>query len=1127
MASDAEVSLDDKYALEGSVALMNGRQALVRVPLLQRELDRRQGLNTAGLISGYRGSPLGGYDLELKRAESLLKASHIEFQPGINEDLALTALAGAQQLGFVPDARFEGVFGIWYGKGPGVDRSGDAIKHANLSGVSKHGGILLAFGDDHTGKSSTTAHQSDLTLASYEVPILYPATVGEVVELGLAAIAMSRFSGLLVGLKLVNETADGSAVVATDGLPEFLEPAIAPPPGGVHIRVEPRALLERDARVVRHKLPRAAAFAHANRLDRIAFGAEAPRLLIATAGKPYADVLSALHSLHIDEDTARRVGIGVYKVALLFPLDPRRLYEVSAACDEILCVEEKRSHLESQAKQLLFHATHRPRVSGKTTPEGEPLLPADLPLDAARVAEALALRLYAVFPDIDERIPAFQGAVFALRARLQSQGAAPGIMRRPAFCPGCPHNTSTRVPQGSFGATGIGCHGMSLFHAERNPLPMGQMGAEGAQWVGMAPFSATPHIFQNMGDGTYSHSGSLAIRAALSTGTRITFKILLNDAVAMTGGQPVEGGLEAVRLAAQLRAEGVGRVVVVAEDPKALAARLPREVELFHRDELDAVQASLAQHPGVSALIFDQTCAAEKRRRRKAHAYPDPDRRLFINPLVCEGCGDCSAQSNCLAVQPIETELGRKRRIDQSACNKDFSCVKGFCPAFVSVSGAKPKRQTTKAAEIAAVALPDVAPIGAGFDLLIAGIGGTGVLTVSALLAMAARIEGYGASVYDMTGLSQKGGQVFSHVRLRPSIQAVVPARLGPGEAHLVLACDLIAANQGEVIETLNAARTLVVANTDTLATADFQLKRDLEVPNAALEQRLREVVGERLHLFHAAQLAERQVGDSIAANVVMLGYAWQLGAIPLSLGAIERAIELNGRSAAQNLRAFHAGRSISVDPMPRVATPPPTLQEFVARRTEDLCAYADGRYATRYAKFMQAVLETAARLPGAEPFSWAVARSAFKLMAYKDEYEVARLYTDGRFRELLGREFEAVRSTTLHLAPPLFARRDASGRVQKRAFGPWIFPVLKILAKLKVLRETPLDVFGRSSERRLERQLRDEYLKTIEALLPRLSPDTLSTATALAAAPLEVRGFGDLKRHAAQRALGQLRAET
>ena len=1128
MSAEPRVSLDDKYTLGGDVALVNGRQALVRVPLLQRELDRRRGLRTAGLISGYRGSPLGAYDLELSRCGALLQSNDITFQPGLNEDLALTALSGAQQIAFVPGAKTEGVFCIWYGKGPGVDRSGDAIKHANLSGVARHGGILLAFGDDHTGKSSTTAHQSDLTLASYEVPVLYPSTVAEVVEFGLAAIALSRFSGLVVGLKLVNETADASAVIATNRLPEFTEPDIAQPSGGVHIRVEPRALLERDARMVRHKLPRATAFAHANHLDRVAFGANSPRFLIATAGKAYADVLGALRALGISGEEAQANGIGVYKIGLIFPLDHAGLNEVIGSCEEIFCVEEKRPHIEAQIKQLLFHHPRRLRVSGKTTPDGDALLAADMPLDVTMVAESLARRLRALFPDITARIPAFDAAEQQLCSRRQASSAPMAYGRRPAFCPGCPHNTSTKVPQGSFGATGIGCHGMSLFHAERSPLPMGHMGAEGAQWIGMAPFSETAHIFQNMGDGTYSHSGSLAIRAALAAGTSITFKILLNDAVAMTGGQPVEGTLDAARVAAQLQAEGVRRIVVLAEEPRFLSDRLPPGVELRHRDDLAAVQERLKAAPGVSALIFDQTCAAEKRRRRKLKAYPDPDRRLFINSLVCEGCGDCSTESNCLAVQPLDTELGRKRKIDQSACNKDYSCVKGFCPAFVSVTGARLKRQApTAAAEGTALELPALPAIGEGFDLIIAGVGGTGVLTVSAVLAMAARVEGLSANLYDMTGLSQKGGQVYSHVRLRPAVGDVVPARIGIGEAHLILACDLIAAGQNEVMDALDAARTVVVGNADTLATAEFQVKRDLEIPQSTLEARLRDVVGSRLHLLHATRLAEEAIGDSIAANVALLGYAWQLGAIPLALASIERAIELNGKGAGANMQAFRAGRELCARPRPAKKAPELSLADFIARRTGDLRDYADQRYAERFVTLMHKVRGAAAPLAGGENFSWTVARAAYKLMAYKDEYEVARLYTDGRFREMLAKEFEGVRTTTLHLAPPILSRRDASGRPTKTAFGAWILPLLKLLSKLKVVRETPFDLLGRSEERKLDRELRDEYFRVIESLLPALSKQTLSEAAAVAALPLEVRGFGDLRRRAARQALGRLRGHS
>lgn len=1129
MSTPAAITLDDKYRLDRERALLSGRQALVRLPILQRALDQRRGLNTAGLISGYRGSPLGGYDLELWKAADELRASNITFQPGLNEDLALTALAGAQQIDFLPGRTVDGVFGIWYGKGPGVDRSGDAIKHANLQGVASRGGILMVFGDDHTGKSSTTAHQSDLTLASYGVPVLYPSSTAEIIELGLAGIALSRYSGLLVGLKLVNETADGSAVVDLEAPAEFVLPQCVEPPGGVLIRPEVLAMQQQDVRLLRYKLPRAEEFAHANRLDRIAFGSNTPRFLVATAGKAYADVLFALQFLGIDEPHAQRVGLGVYKIALIFPLDPQGLAGVAATAEEIFFVEEKRAHAEVQAKTLLYNHARRPRVSGKLTPEGAPLLPADLPLDGLLVAGALAQRLRASVPNVEAMVPGFADAVAHINERLQKPApTGPAVGRRPAFCPGCPHNSSTRLPAGSFGITGIGCHGMVLFQKERNPIPMGQMGAEGAHWIGLSGFTSTPHVFQNLGDGTYSHSGSLAIRAAVQAKVNITYKILLNDAVAMTGGQPVEGSLTVSRVVAQVLAEGVSRVVVVSEDPEGLRARdpLPADIELRHRDELAVVQDALRLHPGVSVLVYEQVCAAEKRRRRRLKTFPDPDHRLFINAAVCEGCGDCSVESNCIAIQPLETELGRKRSIDQSACNKDFSCVKGFCPSFVTVQGARPRRSaSTDALEISDLPEPSLPRIEDGYDIAIAGVGGTGVVTVSAILGMAARIEGLHASLYDMTGLSQKAGQVFSHVRLRSKANSVVAARIGPGEADLLLGCDLIAAASGEALNTLMSGKTRVIGNSDMTATADFQRQPDLDIPARLLTDRLSVAAGSGPRLIPAATLSKTLLGDSIGANILLLGYAWQLGAIPLSRQSIERAITLNGRAAQANLNAFAAGR-LATQNEPAAAQPPMSLDTFIERRTQDLVGYWNAAYARRYTDLMNQVRRATDSLSGGESFAWAVARAAYKLMAYKDEYEVARLYTDGRFRAALAQEFESGGRLKVHLAPPLLTTiHPATGQPRKIAFGPWIFTAFRMLAALRGIREGLLDPFGRTTERKLERALRDSYLAAMGKLLTQLNADSLGAATELAAAPLKVRGFGHVKAAAAQELLQRLQA--
>jgi indolepyruvate ferredoxin oxidoreductase len=1128
LSARPDIALADKYRLERRCALISGRQALVRLLIAQREADRLRGLDTAGLVSGYRGSPLGGLDMELWNARAELDARNIRFQPGINEDLALTALAGAQQVAFVPGPKVDGVFGLWYGKGPGVDRSGDAIKHANLRGVSAQGGIVLAFGDDHVGMSSTTAHQSDLTLASWGVPILYPSSVAEIVEYGLAAFALSRYSGLLVGLKLVNETADATAVVDFPPPVDFIQPQVPRADADVNIRPEPFAIQDQDARLVRYKLPRATAFADSNGLDRIAFGSESPRFLIATSGKPFADVLAALGLLGINARAARSLGIAILKIGLLFPLSPCGLAAAARNAEEILFVEEKRPHAESQAKDLLYNQSRRPRISGKTTPSGEVLLPSDAALDAHIVAAALAKRLRVSLPDLLDVLPDFAAAEARIAMRLErGSSERPAVLRRPAFCPGCPHNTSTKVPEDAFGATGIGCHGLAVFHRDRNPLPMGHMGGEGAQWIGMAPFTETRHIFQNLGDGTYSHSGSLAIRAAVQSGANITFKILFNDAVAMTGGQPIEGALTVSRIARQVLAEGVLRVEVLSEDPARFARDpLPPKVALHHRDKLAQVQRELRGHPGVSVLIYDQVCAAEKRRRRRLGTYPDAARRVFINSAVCEGCGDCSSESNCLAIQPLETELGRKRRIDQSACNKDFSCAKGFCPAFVSVANAAPGKSVAAPRSDLGIPDPSVPALGKGFDLLITGVGGSGVVTVSAILGMAARIEGLGASLCDMTGLSQKGGQVFSHVRLRPDPREVVAARIGAGEADVLLACDLVAATQAPALNCIARGKTVVLGNSDVAAIAEFHAQPDLVIPGSLLEARLREACGTDPTLLAASQMSQEVLGDTIGANLLLLGFAWQAGLIPLRRESIERAIELNGRAARANLQVFTAGRRAAIAEVAPPSIPhAQSLDEFVAARTRDLQAYWNTRYAQRYAALIKSARQAAEGLQDGERFAWAVARYAYKVMAYKDEYEVARLYTDGRFRAALSREFQGPIRLKLHLAPPLLSRIDATtGRPRKLTFGTWIFPVLRALAALKFLREGPLDVFARSADRRQERELRDVYLQAMRQVAEALRADELTSAIALAEMPGQVRGFGYVKEPAARAALARLR---
>ncbi len=1140
------VSLDDKYSVERGRILISGRQALVRLPLLQRQLDRQQGLRTAGYISGYRGSPLAGYDMELWKARRLLEQNDIVFHPGLNEDLAATAIWGTQQLDFLPGRKVDGVFAIWYGKGPGVDRSGDALKHANMAGTAPHGGVLLVFGDDHSGKSSSLAHQSDLALAAHEIPILYPATVAEILQFGLAGIALSRYSGLLVGLKIVNETAETTSVATID-LDTFAcaQPQLAAPADGVNIRKEFMALQRQDRRMVDHKLPRARAFARLNGLDRVVFGTERARFVIVTAGKPFADVMQALALLGIDATAAQRLGLAVYKVGMIFPLEAGNLRAVCSGAQEILVVEEKRPHLEIQAAAILFNGGQRARLSGKNDPQGVRLLPSDVGLDPSIIATALARRLAAAMPDEFAALPDISRNCAHAEAlsKRATQLVPAAVSRRPTFCPGCPHNTSTVVPQGSFGMTGIGCHGMTMFFPDRNPLPVSHMGGEGAMWLGMAPFTSTQHVFQNLGDGTYNHSGSLAIRAAVQAKVNITYKILYNDAVAMTGGQPVEGELTVGRIARQVLAEGVLTVVVVSEAPERFTNEdpLPDAVQLRHRSELEPVQRMLRDTPGVTVLIYDQTCAAEKRRRRKRGNYPDPNQRIYINHLVCEGCGDCSTQSSCSAIQPLETHLGRKRRIDQSACNKDFSCTKGFCPSFVTVhDGALQRRKATHPVDFPVLPDPQVPPLEARFDLLITGVGGTGIVTIGAIIGMAAHLEGRGASVHDMTGLSQKGGAVLSHVRLFPQVDGLAPAKLGAAEAALVLACDAIAATQTDALQTIGAERTTVVVNTEVTAPAAFERDPDLDLGIEQFLNKLRTACAKSSILSVPSSLvAERTLGDSLAVNMIMLGFAWQSALVPLSRAAIERAIELNGVAVSFNLQAFLIGRAVAATSAGRVmrmwnngaeADPEPPehdLDTFIARRTEDLTHYWNADYAGVYANLVNDIRAKEAQLGlPSDALAWAVARFAYKLMAYKDEYEVARLYSDGRFRAALAQEFSGDYRLSFHLAPPLLSRGARGSRPRKITLGPWAMVLFRGLARCKFLRESRFDIFGYTDERRLERHLREQYIAVIRRMGETLSIDNHPAAVALATQPQHVRGFGFVKEEAARAVLARLRAD-
>jgi indolepyruvate ferredoxin oxidoreductase len=1135
----AAVSLDDKYALEKGRVFLTAIQALVRLPLMQRQLDLARGLNTGGFISGYRGSPIGGYDQALWRAKRFLNQNHIHFQPGVNEDLAATAVWGSQQGALFPDAAYDGVFGIWYGKGPGVDRTVDVFKHANAAGTSKNGGVLAICGDDHAAVSSTLPHQSEHVFMSAMMPVLAPATIQEYLDYGMFGWAMSRYSGLWIALKLTSEGAESSASVAVDpARHQWATPTdFDMPPGGLNIRW-PDSPLEQEARLQRHKAYAALAFVRANKLDRVVLDSPKPRFGIVTSGKTYLDVMQALEDLGIDRRFASEIGLRVYKVGMSWPLERDGARHFAEGLEEVLVVEEKRAIIENQFKEQLYNwrSDVRPRVVGKFDEKGEWVLPSASELSPAHIAIVIGKRLarFVTSPKIEERLSWLERKMKA----LDRERAA--TVRTPYFCSGCPHNSSTKVPEGSRALAGIGCHFMSQW-MDRNTATFTQMGGEGAPWIGQAPFSTAKHVFANLGDGTYYHSGLLAIRAAVAAKVNMTYKILYNDAVAMTGGQPHDGPLTPAEITRQVAAEGVKRVVVVTDEPEKypVGTNWASGVKIFHRDDLDQVQKDLREVEGTTVLLYDQTCAAEKRRRRKRGQFPDPDRRAFINDLVCEGCGDCSVASNCMSVVPQETEFGRKRKIDQSACNKDFSCLKGFCPSFVTVEGARVRRAKAGRAGAAGAAAEDPladlpVPERAGaqepYDILVAGVGGTGVITISALIGMAAHIEGKGVTALDQTGLAQKGGAVLSHVRVCDDPEKIHAVRIVTGGGELLIGCDLVVSGGREALSKLQNGHTRAIVNSAPIATAATVRNPDAAFDGGQLRRLLREATGDNLCEFvDAGGLATALMGDAIATNLFLLGYAAQRGTLPVSVEAIEKAIELNGVSVETSKRTFRWGRLAAHDPakVERIARPAEpvafqparaeTLAEIVERRAAFLTEYQDAAYAGRYRDIVAEVeAAEAARAKGLKGLAEAVARYLFKLMAYKDEYEVARLYTSGEFLKKLDRQFEGDYRIKFHLAPPLFADRDpATGRLVKAEYGSWMLAAFRLLAKFKGLRGTAWDVFGRTEERKAERQAIVDYVERVRELLKTLGPDNHRLAVEIASIPEKIRGFGHVKeRH-------------
>jgi len=1128
------VTLDDKYDVLDGRIFLTGVQALVRLPLDQRRRDLAAGLNTAGFISGYRGSPLGTFDDALWRAKGLLKQNDITFVPGVNEELAATSVWGSQQAGLFPSPQRDGVFGMWYGKGPGVDRASDALKHGNFAGTSPHGGVLVIAGDDHGAKSSTTAHQSEQALMGAMIPILNPASVQDCLDFGLYGWAMSRLSGLWVSLKSLTDVIEsGSTIEVGASRLNMILPPVEAPPSGMHIRFELRPFHE-EGIVLNYRLPAAQAFVRANGLDRVIFDSPRRELSIVTTGKSYADTRQALAELGLDEARCAALGVRILKLALTWPIEPEVLKAFAAGSRELFVIEEKRPFIQDQISSLLFNlaASARPALSGKADPDGRPLLPSDGELSPAKVAEAIAARLEALGLADD----ALRGRR-ALLSEAVSQIPVPlDLARTPAFCSGCPHNTSTKLPEGSMALAGIGCHTLAHNLPDRPTGPPTQMGGEGANWIGAAPFSGTKHVFQNLGDGTYFHSGLMAIRSAVAARVNITYKILFNDAVAMTGGQPFDGPLSVPDIVRQVSAEGITRIAVVSDEPEKYGPRGFGDVAtVHHRDDLIAVEKELREVPGASVLIYDQTCAAEKRRRRKKGQFPDPQKRMFINDLVCEGCGDCSVQSNCVSIQPLETELGRKRIIDQSSCNKDYSCNKGFCPSFITVKGGKPRRAAGvdgPALDAALAGAPEPTPpaLTEPYSILVTGIGGTGVVTIGAVLGMAAHLEGRAASLLDVAGLSQKNGAVYSHVKLAQSPDQLHVARIGMEETDLLLGCDLVVSGSGESLRSLETGRSHAVVNTHVIPTALFQQLPDMDFQTGRFIRQIRKRVGEdNTLMLDATVMATRFAGDSIATNMFLVGFAWQSGLIPLSREAIEKAIALNGVAVGMNTRAFNFGRLAAHDRAAAEALigqaghepePVKSLTEVRQDRADFLVRYQNRAYAARYLAFVDKVAAAEnARAPGQEALAGAVARYLFKLMAYKDEYEVARLHSDGYLRSKLAEAFEGPFTIEYNLAPPGIARTDkVTGHPRKMSFGAWMTPVFGVLARFKGLRSTPLDVFGYTAERRMERRLIEDYRTTVEGLLDGLSPENHDLAVQIASVPEHIRGYGHVKdRHLAE----------
>ena len=1130
------VKLDDKFDLSKSHVFMTGTQAIVRLTLMQHARDKREGLNTAGYVTGYRGSPVGGLDQQFMRSVKYTEPANVRFEPGINEDLAATAIWGAQQAEMRGEGAYDGVFSIWYGKGPGVDRTGDVLRHANSAGSSRYGGVLALMGDDHGAESSTVPHQSEFAMMDAMIPILHPAGLQEILDYGVYGFALSRYSGCWVGLKCVHDNIESAGIAdgSVDRVKINLPKDFGMPEDGLNIRPSDDRF-EQEYRLHNHKRYAAVAFARANKLDKIILsGGKTPKIGIVSTGKSYLDVRQALDDLGIDEVASSKLGLRLMKVAMVWPLDPQIVDDFAQGLDLVIVVEEKRSLLESQIREQLCNDAKAPIVIGKKDEKGNTLFPAWGTLEPNQMAIAVADRLLK-----KRKSKPVEDRLAVIKASMANVSNSPNLAERiPYFCSGCPHNSSTVLPEGGRGYAGIGCHWMVQYIPERNTEGATHMGGEGANWIGEAPFSKRKHVFQNLGDGTYNHSGLMAIRAAVASGVNMTYKILFNDAVAMTGGQTHEGGLTVPQIAHQVRAEGVDRIAIVTDEPWKYPSNVgfPDRVSVHHRSELQAVQKEMMEVPAISCIIYDQTCAAEKRRRRKRGTFPDPNRRVFINELVCEGCGDCGVQSNCVAIAPSETEFGRKRQIDQSACNKDFSCLKGFCPSFVTIEGGElikgvSNPVNTEATPFPVLPAPEQVALDQPWAMMITGIGGTGVVTIGHLIGMAANLDGKGVAMIDMAGLSQKNGAVVTHLKLAQTQDEIASIRIAAGGADVLLGCDIVTSASERILSGASRTRTHAIVNSHEVMPAQFTRDADFNLPGSQMQVQIEARTKQGATKFiDATRIASALLGDSIASNLFTLGYAWQQGLVPVSEDAINRAIELNGVAVKMNQQAFLWGRRASHDlaaveavlsaGTKQAEEGPRTLDDEINRCVEFLTGYQNAAYAETYRSFVEDVRSREAKaVKGSEKLTAAVARYLFKLMAYKDEYEVARLYSDGSFAKSVAAKFKGDYEVRHHLAPPVLAKRDPeTGHLQKQEYGPWMMQAFSVLAKLKGLRGTAFDPFGRTEERRMERQLITDYRDTLSVVVSGLKPANLDLAVEIASVPEGIRGYGHVKeRHVAE----------